>query len=150
MYEYVGPPLTRQLLAERLHDEGIAERAYSLYGQHKEDATVIDNRPAEWVVFSSERGGELLLGTYSNEADACADLLCRMLEDDWNRFELVAGPALPAEADRAFDEWLDEHGLCRESLLETDWRRQDSLWKRDEPNYRRYWIRSKRTSPRST
>lgn len=150
VYESVGPPLNRHRLAERLREEGMAERAYSLDGEHKEDAIVIDNRPVGWVVFYSERGGEHVLGTYSNEADACADLLCRVLEEDWNRFELVAGPALATEADLAFDQWLDDHGLSRESLVETDWRRQDSPWKRDEPDYRRYWVRIKRTSPRST
>ena len=40
VYEYVGPPLTCQSLAALLDADGVADRAYSLYGAHKEDAIV--------------------------------------------------------------------------------------------------------------
>ena len=146
VFEYVGPPLTRERVAEKLHDEGVAERAYSLYGEHKRDAIVIDNRPGGWVVFYSEREDERLLRTHRNEAEACADLLCRVLDDEWNLFKLVAGPALPAEADQAFDVWLRDHGLTLEALVEADWRTRDTPWVRGEPDYRRYWVRTKRVT----
>jgi len=141
VYEYVGPPLTRQSLAAQLDSEGVAERAYSLYGAHMEDAIVLDNRPDGWVVFYSERGGESGLKTYAKESDACLDLLSRVLKNEHNRFDLVAGPAPPAEADAAFDLWLADHGLTRADLADVDWKSQDSAWYAGEPDYRRYWVR---------
>jgi hypothetical protein len=141
VYEYVGPPLTRQSLAALLDAEGVAERAYSLYGSHKEDAIVLDNRPGGWVVFYTERGGEFDLKTYERESDACLDLLIRVLKDEHNRFDLVAGPAPPSEADSKFDRWLADRGLSRSDLAEADWKSQDSPWYSGEPDYRRYWVR---------
>lgn len=144
VYEYVGPPLTRERLAELLAAEGVADRAYSLFGAHKEGAIALDNRPAGWVVFYTERGEELELGTHESESEGCLDLLYRVLEDDHNLFDMVAGPAPPAEADAEFGRWLHERGISRGDLRETDWKSQDSPWKKGEPDYRRYWVRIKR------
>ena len=143
MYDYVGPPLNRELLASVLAANGIAERAYHLYGAHQDNALVLDNRPQGWVVFYSERGGEDILSTYASEADACLDLLNRLLDDTWNHFELVAGPALPAAADAEFVAWLHAHGLSRDDLEDVDVRMQDTPWKVAEPDYRRYWVHSR-------
>ena len=139
--DYIGPPLTRESLAALLDAEGIAERAYSLYGEHKSDAIVLDNRPKGWVVFYSERGGEDELAVYKDEAEACLDVFRRVLEYDHNRFDLVAGPAPPAEADEQFYGWPHDHGLQRADLADSDWKSQDSPWKAGEPDYRRYWVR---------
>jgi len=141
MYEYVGPPLTLPSLAALLEEEGVSERAYSLYGAHKEDAIVLDNRPGGWVVFYTERGRELGIETYGKESDACLDLLNRVLKDEHNRFDLVAGPAPPSEADATFAQWLDDRGLRRTDLADRDWKTQDSPWYEGEPDYRRYWVR---------
>ena len=141
MFDHLGPPLTRATLGDLLRAEGVADRAFSLFGAHQEDAIVLDNRPGGWVVFYAERGHELQLRTHLSEADACLDLLSRVLEDEHNRFDLVAGPAPPAEADRAFDLWLRDNGIERIDLAEGDWKFQDSPWRAGEPDYRRYWIR---------
>jgi hypothetical protein len=148
MFDYVGPPLTRARLSDLLDAEGVADRAYSLFGAHKEDAIVLDNRPAGWVVFYTERGSERQLRTHELEAEACLDLLSRVLKDQHNRFDLVAGPAPPAEADEAFRLWLRDHGIDRTELAEVDWKFQDSPWKVGEPDYRRYWIRITRARRR--
>lgn len=143
MHDYVGPPLDRQRLASVLTANGVSERAYHLYGAHQEDALVLDQRPQGWVIFYSERGGEDILSTHASEGEACLDLLNRLLDDPWNRFELVAGPALPAEADAEFAAWLHAHGLTQNDLGSEDLKWQDTPWKAGEPYYRRYWIHSR-------
>ncbi|MDA8048148.1 MAG: hypothetical protein M0Z30_23415 [Actinomycetota bacterium] len=150
MFDYVGPQLTRARLADLLNAEGVADRAYSLFGAHKEEAIAIaiDNRPPGWVVFYTERGSERQLRTYDSEAEACLDLLSRVLGDEHNRFDLVAGPAPPAEADEAFRLWLQDHRIDRTELADVDWKVQDSPWKAGEPDYRRYWIRITRARRR--
>jgi hypothetical protein len=144
MYEYVGPPLNREALAKLLAANGVAERAYHLYGAHRDDALVLDHRPEGWVVFYSERGEEEVLARYDTEAEACLDLLTRLLADEHNRYELVAGPAPPEEADAAFDSWLRDHGLTREDLSHYDFKSDDVPWKVGDPDYRRYFIHRKR------
>jgi hypothetical protein len=144
VYEYIGPPLTRPDLATLLESEGVAGRAYSLYGAHNEDAIVLDNRPSGWVVFYTERGGVFGLQMHVEESEACLDLLNRVLKDEHNRYELVAGPAPPPEADQQFDQWLIAHSLKREDLAGGDWKSQDSPWHAGAPDYRRYWVRIKR------
>jgi hypothetical protein len=144
MHDYVGPPLDRQRLASVLTANGVSERAYHLYGAHQHDALVVDQRPQGWIIFYSERGGEDILATHASEDEACLDLLNRLLDDQWNRFELVAGPALPAEADAEFVAWLHAHGLTQEDLGDEDLKVQDSPWKAGEPDYRRYFIHSRR------
>jgi hypothetical protein len=81
MCDYVGPPLNRQRLAQVLDANGVAERAYDLYGAHQHDALVLDHRQDGWVVFYSERGGEDVLARYESEAEACLDILERLLAD---------------------------------------------------------------------
>lgn len=143
MYEYVGPPLNRQRLADVLAANGVAERAYDLYGAHKHDALVLDHRPEGWIVFYSERGSEDILARYHTEAEACLDILNRLLADEHNRYELVAGPAPAEEADAAFNAWLQNHGLTWADLSESDFIRNDAPWKVGEPDYRRYLIHRK-------
>ena len=142
VYEYVGPPLTRDSLASLLDRLGVQPTAYSLYGAHLDDATVIDHRREGWVVFHSERGDEFGLVSCATEAEACLELLDRVTSEDHNFFELVAGPALPDVADNQFAAWLEDHSLSRDRLTPDDWKAQDSPWVRNEPNHRRYWVRT--------
>jgi hypothetical protein len=144
VFEYVGPPLTRARLAEVLAANNVSERAYDLSGAHKHDAVVLDDRPEGWVVFYSERGGENVLARYETEADACSDLLTRLLRDEHNRFDLVAGPAPPDDADAAFASWLDDHDLTLGDLARDELRMQDSPWVAGQPDYRRYFVHRKR------
>lgn len=120
----MGPPLTRRSLERLLAAEGITETAYHLYGAHIDNAYVLDQRP--------------------DDADACLHLLEQVLRDERNRYELVAGPAPPAEADAAFEAWLQERGLTRIDLTDQDFHMDEVPWRRDEPYYRRYFIRRKR------
>ena len=140
MHDYVGPPLDRQRLAAVLAANGVSERAYHLYGAHQDDALVLDHRLDGWIVFYSERGGEEVLATHASEAEACLDLLNPLLQEPHNRFELVAGPALPAEADAEFVAWLDAHGLTQDDLGAGDFKMDEVPWETGEPYYRRYFI----------
>jgi hypothetical protein len=142
VYEYVGPPLTRDTLASLLDRLGVQPWAYSLYGAHSPDAHVMDHRREGWVVFYTERGDESSLVIFSTEAEACLELLDRVTSEDHNFFELVAGPALPDVADNQFQVWLEEHSLSRDRLTPDDWKAQDSPWRANEPDYRRYWVRT--------
>jgi hypothetical protein len=142
VYDYVGPPLTRESLAALLDRLGVQPTTYSLYGAHLPEADVMDHRREGWVVFFTERGDELDLMTYMTEADACLALLNRVTSEAHNFFELVAGPALPDVADRQFQAWLHDRSLSRDLLTGDDWKTQDSPWIANEPDYRRYWIRT--------
>jgi hypothetical protein len=141
VYEYVGPPLTRESLAAILNQLGIRPATYSLYGAHLPDSYVMDQRSEGWVVFYSDRGDESGLAICRSEADACSAMLDRLTSEDQNFFELVAGPAPAHLADAQFQTWLDEHSVSREQLMNNDWKTQDSPWVAIEPNYRRYWVR---------
>jgi hypothetical protein len=142
VYEYVGPPLTRESLGVLLDRLGVQPRSYSLYGAHSPDAHVIDHRRDGWVVFYTERGDESGLVTYATESDACLALLDRVTSEDDNFFELVAGPAPPDVADLQFAGWLGDRSLSRARLTRDDWKTQDSPWVANEPDYRRYWVRT--------
>jgi hypothetical protein len=144
MFEYVGPPLTRETLAVLLAKNHVSERAYDLFGAHKHDALVLDLRPEGWIVFYSERGGEDILGRHATEADACLDLMSRLLPDQDNRFDLVAGPALPDEADTAFASWLEARQLTRADLAGDEIKTDDVPWVRGQPHYRRYFVHRRR------
>lgn len=102
----------------------------------------MDHRREGWVVFYTERGDESGLVTYTTEAEACLELLDRVTSEDHNFFELVAGPALPDVADAQFQAWLNDHSLSRDRLSRGDWKTQDSPWVANEPEYRRYWVRT--------
>ncbi len=143
MFEYVGPPLTRQRLGAVLEANGVSDRAYDLHGRHKDDALVLDRRREGWVVFHSERGDENILGRHESESDACLDLLHRLLAHPHNRYELVAGPAPPADAYARFDAWLRARGLTIADLAERDYRTSDALYARGEPPSRSYFVRRK-------
>jgi len=142
VYEYVGPPLTRESLVSLLDRLGVQPTAYSLYGAHSPDTNVMDHRREGWVVFYTERGDESGLVTYTTEAEACLDLLDRVTSEDHNFFELVAGPALPDVADTQFQAWLNNHSLSRDRLSSGDWKTQHSPWVANEPDYRRYSVRT--------
>jgi hypothetical protein len=133
--------LTRGSLADLLDREGIRERAYSLFGAHKDDAIVMDHRPDGWVVFYTERGHESDLRRHQDEAAACLDLLDRVWNVEMNRFALVAGPAPLDQADREFARWLHARGLRRTDLADADVRTQDTPRVGGEPHHRRYWVR---------
>ena len=142
VYEYVGPPLTRERLAVVLDRLGVQPGSYSLFGAHSPDSVVIDHRPEGWVVFYTERGDESGLETFPTEAEACQALFDLVTRAEHNFFELVAGPAPPDEADSQFQEWLDDRSLNRDALSHDEWKSQDSPWVENEPSYRRYWIRT--------
>lgn len=142
MYEYVGPPLTRKSLAVLLDRLGVQPTTYSLCGAHSPEAHVMDHRPEDWVVFFTERGNESDLMRYMTEGDACLALLNRVTSEDHNFFELVAGPALPDVADNQFQAWLDDRSISRDRFMLDDWKTQDSPWVANEPDYRRYWVRT--------
>jgi len=139
--EYVGPPLTRGTLAELLDREGIRERAYSLFGAHKDDAIVLDQRSDGWVVYYVERGRESDVRRHQDEAAACLDLLDRVWNVEMNRFALVAGPAPREEADEELAQWLRARGLERMDLADADLKTQDTPWVVGVPYQRRYWVR---------
>jgi hypothetical protein len=141
VYDYVGPPLTRESLAVLLDRLGVQPSSYSLYGAHSPEAHVMDHRREGWVVFFTERGNESDLMKYMTEADACLALLNRVTSEDHNFFQLVAGPALPHVADTQFQAWLDKRSISRDRLAHGDWKTQDSPWVANEPDYRRYWVR---------
>ena len=87
MHDYVGPPLNRQRLGSVLAANGVADRAYHLYGAHQEDALVLDQRPQGWVIFYSERGGENILSTHASEDEACLDRPPKLgvIPEHWRR-----------------------------------------------------------------
>ena len=92
------------------------------------------------MVFYSERGGESALRLHSTEADACADLLDRLIRDEHVFFALVAGPAPASEADAAFDSWLAARAANRASLVANVWKFDDVPWVAG-PLWRRYFVR---------
>ena len=126
MYEYAGPPLTKESLAVLLDRLGVQPTTYSLYGAHSPEAHVLDHRREGWVVFFTERVNESDLMRYMTEADACLALLNRVTSEDHNFFELVAGPAIPDVADSQFQAWLDDRSLSRDQLTRDDRKTQDS------------------------
>ena len=144
MTGYVGPPLTRASLERLLAAEGISERAYNLYGAHDEQAFVLDQRAGGWAVFFVEQGQETGHCFFDSEAEACLYLLQEVWREPHNRFQLVAGPAPPEEADAAFDAWLGDQGLTRTDLREGELKTDEVPWAYDEPFYRRYFVHRKR------
>jgi hypothetical protein len=126
VYEYAGPPLTKESLAVLLDRLGVQPTTYSLYGAHSPEAHVLDHRREGWVVFFTERVNESDLMRYMTEADACSALLNRVTSEDHNFFELVAGPAIPDVADSQFQAWLDDRSLSRDQLTRDDRKTQDS------------------------
>ena len=133
-------PRSRTALADHLDELGVREGTYHLYGAHLGDAIVMDHRPEGWVVFYSERGGESALRLYTTEADACADLLDRLIRDEHVFFALVSGPAPVSEADAAFDSWLSARAANRATLVASDWKFDDVPWVAG-PLWRRYFVR---------
>jgi hypothetical protein len=85
VFDFVGPALTRDVLASVLVAQGVPEHSYQFYGAHTNDAFVLDHRPEGWIVFFTERGAESSPRVYREEADACADLLNRVLAADSTR-----------------------------------------------------------------
>ena len=100
----------------------------------------MDRRSDGWVVFYSERGGEASLTTHAEEASACVDVLERLSGDEQVFFDLVVGPSPAAEADAAFDAWLDRRGASRSTLAPADWKFDDVPWV-SGPYWRRYFLR---------
>lgn len=133
-------PTSREALAAHLHEIGVREGTYHLFGAHLNDAIVMDRRPEGWVVFYSERGGESSLAVHGDEASACADLHARVTGEEHVFFELVAGPAPADEADAAFDAWLRARGTTREALAPAVWKFDDVPWV-PGPYWRRYFVR---------
>ncbi len=133
-------PRSRTALADHLDELGVREGTYHLYGAHLGDAIVMDHRPDGWVVFYSERGEESALRLHTTEADACADLLDRLIRDEHVFFDLVAGPAPASEADAAFDSWLSARAANRATLVASDWKFDDVPWVAG-PLWRRYFVR---------
>ena len=70
--------LSREDLPALITAAGKDSGIVSLYGAHDNDTFVIDNRPAAWVVFYSERGGEFDLRRHASEEAACLDVLARL------------------------------------------------------------------------
>ncbi len=140
MTDDVAAPQSRDALAVHLEALGVREGAYHLFGEHLEDAMVMDERPEGWVVFYSERGGENSLTVHGDEASACADMLARLGSETHVFFDLIAGPAPAAEADAAFDAWLALRGVTRDDLAVADWKYDDVPWA-PGPYWRRYFVR---------
>lgn len=133
-------PRNREELASLLDAMGVRHGTYDLSGMHREDAIVMDRRSDGWVVFYSERGGEASLTTHAEEASACVDVLERLSGDEQVFFDLVVGPSPAAEADAAFDAWLDRRGASRSTLAPADWKFDDVPWV-SGPYWRRYFLR---------
>ena len=93
------------------------------------------------MVFYSERGTESVIGAHETEAEACRELYAQVITEDHNYFDLVAGPALPIEADEAFEHWLRSQRTDRSALAPDDWKYDDVPWKADSPYFRRYFVR---------
>jgi hypothetical protein len=138
--EQPAVPTNRDALADHLDALGVREGTYHLFGAHLDDAVVMDRRPEGWAVFYSERGGESSLTIHHDEASACADLLDRLVREQHVFFDLVAGPAPADDADQAFDTWLRDQGIDRESLAPSDWKADDVPWL-SGPYWRRYFVR---------
>jgi hypothetical protein len=135
-------PTTRDELGPYLDEIGVRQGTYHLYGAHVDDAHVIDHRPVGWVVFYSERGGEDILGSYATEAEACSQLVTRLIRESHVFFELIAGPAPATQADTEFDAWLVARRTSRTDLADNDWKYDDAPWVSGQPPYRRYFIRT--------
>ncbi|KRF24802.1 hypothetical protein [Phycicoccus sp. Soil803] len=140
MADDMANPTNRNTLAAHLESLGVRDNAYHLHVAHVDDAFVMDQRPEGWVVFYSERGGEASLTTHSDEASACAELLARVTSAEHAFFEMVAGPAPAAEADAAFDAWLEHRGAVRATLQSAEWKFDDVPWA-SGPYWRRYFVR---------
>jgi hypothetical protein len=80
-YEYVGPPLTRSSAAELLDARGINPIWYSLTGAQVYDGFVMRQTPEGWAVFYTERGDDRMHTVHTTEAEACRDLVERILND---------------------------------------------------------------------
>jgi hypothetical protein len=85
VFEYVGPPLDRQRLHAILEANGVHDRAYDLSGASKSMALTLEQRTEGWVIFSSEHGEKDVLARHATEADACLDLLYKLLADRSDR-----------------------------------------------------------------
>jgi len=133
-------PTTRADLEAHLVTLGLRRGTYELFGGHADHAIVVDHRAQGWVVFYSERGSESNLATFDDEADACAELLARVISDEHAFFDLVAGPAPKAHADAAFDTWLAKRGTSRSDIAPTDWKCDHVDWV-EGPRCRRYYVR---------
>jgi hypothetical protein len=140
MADHRAEPKSRDALADHLDALGVRPGTYHLFGAHLDEAMVMDRRPEGWVVFYSERGGESSPAVHDDEANACADLLARLVREEHVFFDLVAGPAPADDADEAFAAWLRERGSDREGLAPTDWMCDDVPWTEDGYR-RRYFVR---------
>jgi len=133
-------PATRADLEAHLVTLGIRRGTYELFGAHAGGAIVLDHRAHGWVVFYSDRANESDLATFADEAEACAELLARVVSDEHTFFDLVAGPAPKVYADRAFDTWLATRGTSRSQIAPTDWKCNEVPWV-EGPRCRRYYVR---------
>jgi hypothetical protein len=73
--------ITREDLPKLIAAAGKDPAFVSLYGAHDNDRIVIDNQPAGWVVFYTERGGEFDIREHRTEDAACRDVLDRLDND---------------------------------------------------------------------
>jgi len=80
-YEYAGPPLDRSSAQELLDRRGINHVWYSLTGAQVYDGFVMRHAPEGFTVFSTERGDDQEHAVHATEAEACRDLVERVLND---------------------------------------------------------------------
>lgn len=134
-------PTTREALAPYLDSLGIRPDAYNLFGAQVENAVVIAQRTEGWIVYYSERGGEWSPTVFESEAEACADLLAKLIQEEHNFFQLVVGPLPAAEADAAWAAWLEANLTSAEMLDGNDWKKDDVPWAPGS-RWRRYFVRT--------
>ncbi len=74
--------LTVDTLRDRLDELGVPTERYSLSGAHSYDTYSLRRRGPVWSTFYSDHGNEGSLREFTSEAEACADLLRRLVTED--------------------------------------------------------------------
>jgi hypothetical protein len=78
-----------------LAEQGVRPDAYCLAGGLPNEAYAIEQVEGRWRVYYSERGCRSGLREFPGEAEACADLLSRVLGDPTTRQPTTGGRGAP-------------------------------------------------------
>ena len=77
--------MDRNALKELLDRENVDPRSYAMDSSNPDEQYSLEQTSEGWTVYYAERGLRRGEQTYDNEADACRDLLERVLKDSTTR-----------------------------------------------------------------
>ena len=83
--------MNRNDVAKLLEASGVSSTTYCVDGSARDEAYILEQDGRSWSVYYSERGLRTALAWFDSEADACKDMLARVLDDPTTRKRLSPG-----------------------------------------------------------